>query len=427
MHVIERIKQFFGNEDNKILLSSFISLSALQGVNLILPLILLPYLVRTLGMELYGLIAFSTAFVFYFQVLTDYGFNLTATREIAIHRNNQPKIIEIYNSVMIIKSFLLIACFIIMTIIVFSFKILRDNYEIYYLTYGIVIGNVLLPTWLFQGMEKMEYMTILNFISKVSFTTLIFLFVTKQEDYLLVPIFTSAGYIISGLLSFSIIKKSFKIEFSKQSIKILKTYIKDGWYVFLSQLKITFFSSSNILILGIFTGNVEVGYFSSAEKIIRTLSAFHTPVVNAMFPYISKNIRITPVKIINQIHKVAKLGAIAYIILLSILFIYSENIIFLMFDALLPPVVITLRIILIIPLCVFLNNLFGTQILLNIGKDKLFFRVLLFTALINMLLVFPLTYFYSYIGTSISMLFSEVFLLIMMFYYAKLSLKTYHE
>lgn len=427
MHVIERIKQFFGNEDNKILLSSFISLSALQGVNLILPLILLPYLVRTLGMELYGLIAFSTAFVFYFQVLTDYGFNLTATREIAIHRNNQPKIIEIYNSVMIIKSFLLIACFIIMTIIVFSFKILRDNYEIYYLTYGIVIGNVLLPTWLFQGMEKMEYMTILNFISKVSFTTLIFVFVTKKEDYLLVPIFTSAGYIISGLLSFSIIKKSFKIEFSKQSIKILKTYIKDGWYVFLSQLKITFFSSSNILILGIFTGNVEVGYFSSAEKIIRTLSAFHTPVVNAMFPYISKNIRITPVKIINQIHKVAKLGAIAYIILLSILFIYSENIIFLMFDALLPPVVITLRIILIIPLCVFLNNLFGTQILLNIGKDKLFFRVLLFTALINMLLVFPLTYFYSYIGTSISMLFSEVFLLIMMFYYAKLSLKTYHE
>lgn len=427
MHVIERIKQFFGNEDNKILLSSFISLSALQGVNLILPLILLPYLVRTLGMELYGLIAFSTAFVFYFQVLTDYGFNLTATREIALHRNNQPKIIEIYNSVMIIKSFLLIACFIIMTIIVFSFKILRDNYEIYYLTYGIVIGNVLLPTWLFQGMEKMEYMTILNFISKVSFTTLIFVFVTKKEDYLLVPIFTSAGYIISGLLSFSIIKKSFKIEFSKQSIKILKTYIKDGWYVFLSQLKITFFSSSNILILGIFTGNVEVGYFSSAEKIIRTLSAFHTPVVNAMFPYISKNIRITPVKIINQIHKVAKLGAIAYIILLSILFIYSENIIFLMFDALLPPVVITLRIILIIPLCVFLNNLFGTQILLNIGKDKLFFRVLLFTALINMLLVFPLTYFYSYIGTSISMLFSEVFLLIMMFYYAKLSLKTYHE
>jgi PST family polysaccharide transporter len=378
-------------------------------------------------MELYGLIAFSTAFVFYFQVITDYGFNLTATREIALHRNNQPKIIEIYNSVMIIKSFLLIACFIIMTIIVFSFKILRDNYEIYYLTYGIVIGNVLLPTWLFQGMEKMEYMTILNFISKVSFTTLIFVFVTKKEDYLLVPIFTSAGYIISGLLSFSIIKKSFKIEFSKQSIKILKTYIKDGWYVFLSQLKITFFSSSNILILGIFTGNVEVGYFSSAEKIIRTLSAFHTPVVNAMFPYISKNIRITPVKIINQIYKVAKLGAIAYIILLSILFIYSENIIFLMFDALLPPVVITLRIILIIPLCVFLNNLFGTQILLNIGKDKLFFRVLLFTALINMLLVFPLTYFYSYIGTSISMMTSEVFLLIMMFYYAKLSLKTYHE
>jgi PST family polysaccharide transporter len=378
-------------------------------------------------MELYGLIAFSTAFVYYFQVITDYGFNLTATREIALHRNKQDKIIEIYNSVMIIKIILLIVCFIIMTGIIFSFKILRDNYVIYYLTYGVVIGNALLPTWLFQGMEKMKYMTILNLITKVSFTILIFVFVTKKEDYLLVPIFTSAGYIISGLLSFVIIKKSFKIEYSNQPIKILKTYIKDGWYVFLSQLKITFFSNSNILILGIFTGNVEVGYFSSAEKIIRTLSALQTPVVNALFPYISKNIRKMPNKIISQVYKVAKLGAIVYLLLLSFLFIFAENIVLIMFDTIVPQIVLTLRIILIIPLCVFLNNLFGTQILLNIGKDKLFFRVLLFTAIFNMLLVFPLTHYYSYIGTAISMMTSEVFLLIGMFYYAKLSLKSYHE
>jgi PST family polysaccharide transporter len=90
-----------------------------------------------------------------------------------------------------------------------------------------------------------------------------------------------------------------------------------------------------------------------------------------------------------------------------------------MFDTIVPQIVLTLRIILIIPLCVFLNNLFGTQILLNTSQDKLFFRVLLFTAMLNIILVFPLTYFFSYIGTSISMVISEIFLLLGMYYYAR--------
>ncbi|MET6989541.1 flippase [Sediminicola arcticus] len=419
MKLIERIKRLFKDQDNRTLLSSFISLSALQGINLVLPLVILPYLVRILGMELYGLIAFSAAFVYYFQVITDYGFNLTATREIAIHRNNQTKIIEIYNSVMIIKLILLLFSFLIMTMIIFSFKVLRDNYEIYYLTFGVVIGNALLPTWLFQGMERMKYMTILNLITKVSFTVLIFIFVTKKEDYLLVPIFTSAGYIISGLLSFLIIKKSFKITLSNQPISVLKTYLKDGWFIFLSQLKITFFSNSNILILGFFTGNIEVGYFSSAEKIIRALSALQTPIVSAMFPYISKNIQKNPILIISRIHKIAKIGTGLYLIIIVSIFLFAENIVLIMFNSVIQQVVLTLRIILIIPLCVFLNNLFGTQILLNLGKDRLFFRVLLMTALINLGLVFPLTYWYSYIGTSISMVISEIFLLSGMYYFAQ--------
>ncbi len=419
MNIIERIKLLLKNEDNKKLLSSFISLSTLQGVNLILPLILLPYLVRTLGVELYGLIAFSTAFVYYFQVVTDYGFNLTATRETSIYRDNKTKIVEIYNSVMIIKLILATLCFILMSIIVLSFKILRDNYEIYYLSFGVVIGNALLPMWLFQGMEKMKYMTILNLITKVSFTILIFIFVNKKQDYLLVPIFTSTGYIISGLVSILIIKKSFKITIAKQPIKTLKIYLHDGWYIFLSQLKITFFSNSNILILGFFTGNVEVGYFSSAEKIIRTLSALQTPVVNAMFPYISKNIKNKPRKIINQINKIAKIGTICYLTIIILIFIFAETIVLIMFDSIFPEVVLILRIIVVVPLFVFLNNLFGTQILLNIGKDKLFFRVLLITAIINVILVFPLTYWYSYIGTSIAMVIAEAYLFCGMYFFAK--------
>jgi PST family polysaccharide transporter len=234
-----------------------------------------------------------------------------------------------------------------------------------------------------------------------------------------VPILNSFGFIIAGVWSLFIIKRDFGIKFIFQRLDVLKYYLKDGWHVFISQLNISLFSSSNIIILGIFTNNVAVGYYSVAEKIMRALAMMQAPITGAIFPHISNLIKNNKAKAVSELKKIIKIGTIAYIILFLIVIIFTKEIILLLFSSKALNSVIILKIIAIVPLTIFLNNIFGTQIMLNTGKSKQFSKVLFIGAIINIILCSILSYYFSYIGTAISLLIVEIFIMFGMFYYVK--------
>lgn len=285
--MISKIKSKFQSEDNKRLLSNFFSLSVLQGVNYILPLITIPYLVRVLGIELYGLLAFASVTIAYFVMLTDYGFNLTATREISIHRNNKEKVIEIFSSVMTIRFILMILSFILLSILVFSFEKFSKDWLVYFLTFGAVIGQFLFPIWFFQGMEKMKYIAYLNISVKVFFTLLIFVFIHEKSDYYIVPILTSIGSIISGVLALVIIRKEFEIKFLFQPFYKIKDYFIKSWNVFLITVSNNLYESTSIFLVGIFFNNEAVGYFAIIDKIKNIIRSFFYPVTQTLFPHMT--------------------------------------------------------------------------------------------------------------------------------------------
>ena len=233
--MINRIKSLTNTEDKKRLISNFFSLSVLQIVSYILPFITLPYLVRVLGIEYYGILAFAGAVIAYLGIITNYGFNLTATRDISAHRDNKQKIIEIFSAVMIIKFILMLGSFLVLILLVFSFDKLSKDWLIYFLTFGSVAGQVLFPIWFFQGMERMKYITYINIGSKLIFTVAIFVFVHSKEDLYMVPLLNSLGILAGGIYSLILVKKNFGVKFEFQNIGLLKQYMIDGWHIFVSE------------------------------------------------------------------------------------------------------------------------------------------------------------------------------------------------
>jgi PST family polysaccharide transporter len=229
--MIAKFKSKFQSENSKKISANFMYLSILQGMNLILPLITFPYLVRVLGIENFGLLMFAQAFIVYFTMIVDYGFNLSGIREVSSNRNNKSKLIKIFSSIMIARFILALVGLIFLTIIVFSFEKFSQNWELYYLTFGIVIGTALFPTWFFQGMEKMKYITVLTVIAKLIFTLSIFLFVTTEKDFIYVPLINSLGFIFVGFISLFIIFKDFNIRIKFQKWKRIKIQFIKGWYI----------------------------------------------------------------------------------------------------------------------------------------------------------------------------------------------------
>jgi PST family polysaccharide transporter len=275
-------------DDQRRLLTNFISLTLLQGVNFILPLLTFPYLVRVLGTEKFGLVMFAQSFCMYFNILTDFGFSLSATREISIFRHDKNKIIEIFNSVMIIKIFLMIISFAIMSTIIFFFKKFSQDALVYFYTFGIVVGQTFFPIWFFQGMEKMRYITVVNVVAKSVFTISIFVFIRESSDYVYVPLLNALGYIVAAFISFWIVFRYFKIKIKLQKFDSLINYFKDSSQFFLSRVAVSIYTSSNAFVLGLFTNNIAVGYYSIAEKIYQAIQQVYMPIVNALYPYVAK-------------------------------------------------------------------------------------------------------------------------------------------
>lgn len=241
---------------------------------------------RVLGAENFGVVAMVQAWIQYIIIFVDYGFNFSATLLISVNKNKQTKIDSIYTAVTAAKLILLLA-----VSFIFCLYVMINGSSVYshLIILGMisVIGTVLFPVWLFQGIEKMQGIAICTTIAKCVSLLLIFLLVKTPDDMSMAVISQSSGMFVSGILACIFIKKQKLAKFTKVSIQEIYLVLSKGFDLFVSNITISFYTTLNILIIGYFGGPTLAGYFSAADKIRTAAQGLMSPVQQAMFPRVS--------------------------------------------------------------------------------------------------------------------------------------------
>ena len=417
---------FFRFSFKSELLQNVLSLSFLQVINNFLPLITFPYLVRVLGPEKFGLVSFVTAFSAYFSMITDFGFNFSATQQISIYRNEKKKLASIVSSVYAIKFLLLILCFIIFFLLISFIPKFSFEKELFFFSFLIVLGATFTPMWFFQGLEEMKQLVIVSTISKILMIIGIFLFIQSPADDAIYMLLIGASSILNAVALTAMMKKYYKVAFVIPALHEMFYQLRESYLLFISSVSISLYTTTNIFLLGLLSSPAEVGYFAAADKIRAGIQSFANPINQALYPrmaFLSKNNKEQSEQLLM---KFTLVGGAALFAVGMVIFFFAKPLILLLAGNAYSKSVYILQIIALLPFIIYLSNMFGIQGLLNFGKKKEFTAIIIFGSVISISLSFFLVPTHGSFGSAFSVLATEIFVTLGMiyFYFTK---KNLHE
>ncbi len=404
---------------NRTLFVNFSSLTALQISNYIFPLITFPYLVRVLGPEKYGLVNFAAAFAAYFGIITNYGFNLSATREISVMRDNAEQLSRKFWNVLFTKFFLFVVSLPFFFAVVISFDKFSSQADVYFLSLLAVFGAIFFPDWFFQGVEKMKAIAVINVAVKILWTASIFIFVKNETDILVLIFLNGLSFLISGIVGMFFAVKTFSLKFVLPNFRQIREELENGWHVFLSTISISLYTTSNVFILGLIAGDAAVGYYTAADKIRTAVQGLFGNAGQTIYPYSARLFSENLSKAASFLHKYLKAIFALLLPVTLMIFIFAEPITTVLLGGEFQPSINVLRILAFLPFLIALSNVYGIQVMLNTGYKKEFTRVVFVAGIINVILALLLTFSLREIGTAIAVLIAESYVTFAMWKFVK--------
>ncbi|MBN9298380.1 MAG: flippase [Filimonas sp.] len=399
----------------KDLTKNFGALSVIQAANYFIPFIVLPLIVRIIGPDKFGLLNFLTAFVTYFILFINYGFDYSATRTIAGNKQNKEIVDTVFSEVLFTKIALFVVSILLFSILFFCIPQLHKNGFVSILIFAGCFANVLLPNWLFQGMGDLRRFALFNLVAKIVFFGSMLFFIRQQEDYWLYALLSSLSQILVSVALFAYGIKRFNVQVSFQRIKNIRSVLKTDKMLFFSTLMINLYTTSNIVILGFMQPESEVGIYTAAARIIAVVQMLTLmPLSQTLFPHIGERFSENKEEGLAALRKVFPIVLLISLFVSVCLFITAPVAIRVLFGNKFESAIWILRLLSCNVFIVSISNLLGTQAMLNMKQDRSFFIASVIGSVCCIVLNLVLTPVYAAYGTAIAWVCTEIIIVICM-------------
>ncbi|GGF10355.1 transporter [Hymenobacter cavernae] len=396
------------------------SLFSVQIANFLLPLLTVPYVVRIIGPANLGLLNFSQAYVTYFSLLINYGFDMAAVRSIAANRDDKEATNKIFSQVMAGKTLLWLLSTLIFAAVTFSQPEFRQHWFLHVCTYLVCIGTVLSPFWLYQAMEDLGRVAIFNLAVKLIFSLSVLLLIRHAEDYFYQNLAISVSQIAVSVTALYVAMRRFGIRFSWPTRPELFNRFKEDRTIFFSSVMITIYASSNVFFLGLLAPAYNVGIYSAGTRLEGMAETFVGLALNqAFFPIVANAFGQGR----EQGLRMVRNTFFPLFILMSCvslgLWVVAPLFIKLLYGAKFIGSITVLRTVCVLPLIIGMSNLLGMHTMLNLRMDKAFFMVTAIGSVLGVGLNMLLIHKFAHLGAAYALVITELYITLAMYGYLR--------
>ena len=395
------------------------SLYAIQLAGYILPLISFPYLVRVLGPSQFGVYVFVLAVARFGLLLTDWGFNYTATRHVATARARGDSVSPIYSSVMLGRVVLLTACAALLAILTLRVGRFERDAELFWIAFAGVAGSALLPIWLFQAWERLVLVTSALLAARVVTTALIFVIVQSSQDLAAALLLWSLPWVVAAVVAAFMAPRLLGVRLMRVSRWAVVREIRGGTSVFLTLLFSSVYTILNAIVLGLLSTNAEVGYFGAAEVVIIAAVGLIGPLAQALFPRAATAGAGGEQEALAHVRRIAPAIATLGVALTTGILVIAPLAAGIFLGNDFDKSIHILQIMSPIPLTVALATILATQLMLPLNMDRAYSCIVGAGAAMSIVLTIILVPSLAAKGTAISVTTTEIVILLALYTYVR--------
>jgi polysaccharide transporter, PST family len=391
-------------------LRNFIYLFFNQFFSLIIPLLVFPFLLKTLGLELFGLYSLTYAGIIFCFMFCDYGFNFSGSKYIAINKLDSKKRDIAFSTIISLKILISILISIFWISYVFLNARFENNTLFGILFTGMILGNSLNLQWFFQGIEQLGWYSATNSIIKLTSNILILFILKSPKDIYLIPLIYSSAFLLTGIINVFLAIFFVKVKFNFLNFTSFKMFLKEGFDYFITISTTSLVFNGTIIILSFFEKSILIiGAFSALDRIIKILVSVYVPYSTAIYPRNIANFQINEKKGKQSVIKYGSIALFCTLICLVLIFFFSEKVLFL-----LNPNLVSyanwLKVYSFWLVFIIINNLIGYHYMNGLNKSNIFRNInIIYTFTTISLMIFG-CYFFSFKGCIIAVILGEMFL-----------------